>query len=211
MTQPAFRAPLNIRPAEDAEAVLLASIREDMERRTPASLLVDLTLLERQAVVIQQSLALLSEAFNSLQPALAEAIRRHTVLPPRRPFKASVPGLWGQAMSYVAAVYELSEDDLLGRNRKGLVSEARQLLMWLGVQGGLSTTRVGALLGRRHHTTVIDGVHRTGLRRARDPAFRALSDEIMAKLPRQQIPPAERTTSDLFNRHIPDRRSNLDE
>jgi chromosomal replication initiator protein len=61
-------------------------------------------------------------------------------------------------LSEVARHYGLTEDDLVGRSRRRVVSLPRQLVMYLvREETETSLPRIGELLGGRDHTTIIHG------------------------------------------------------
>ncbi|MGC9336356.1 MAG: chromosomal replication initiator protein DnaA [Anaerolineae bacterium] len=61
-------------------------------------------------------------------------------------------------LSEVARHYGLTEDDLVGRSRRRVVSVPRQLVMYLvREETETSLPRIGELLGGRDHTTILHG------------------------------------------------------
>ncbi len=78
----------------------------------------------------------------------------------------------------VAAFYGLPPAVLAGPRRDRVVSQARQVSMFLLRQQGLRPDRIGALLGDRDRTTVAYALGRVQQRVAVDTAFRATLDTL---------------------------------
>lgn len=58
------------------------------------------------------------------------------------------------------AVCEVSKDELLSTTRRGPVVQARQIAMYLAQKHTeLSTSKIGAMIGKRNHTTVLHSIH----------------------------------------------------
>ena len=66
-----------------------------------------------------------------------------------------------QILSAVARYYSLAEEDLIGRSRRRVVSQPRQLAMHLiREETDASLPQIGDLLGGRDHTTIMHGCER---------------------------------------------------
>jgi chromosomal replication initiation ATPase DnaA len=70
----------------------------------------------------------------------------------------------------VAALYEVTIDDLLGRSQGARIARARHGAAWLLRQDGMTCRGIADMLGYREHTSVLHAVHKVD----RDPATRAL-------------------------------------
>lgn len=69
----------------------------------------------------------------------------------------------------IARHHGLTREDFIGRNRSRRIAWPRQEAMHiLRNKWGLSLTRIGQLIGGRHHTTVLDGIRRYEARLARE-------------------------------------------
>jgi chromosomal replication initiator protein len=68
---------------------------------------------------------------------------------------------WREIAREVARKHGLSFEELLGPGKAYRVSHPRQELMWrMHRELGLSTVRIGQLLGERDHSTVSHGIRR---------------------------------------------------
>jgi chromosomal replication initiator protein len=66
-------------------------------------------------------------------------------------------------VSTVAAHFDLTEADLIGRSRRRQVSVPRQLVMYLiREETGASLPQIGQILGGRDHTTIMHGCKKVG-------------------------------------------------
>lgn len=81
----------------------------------------------------------------------------------------SAPSMAAIALE-VAERYDLTVDDLRGRDRDRYLSRARQEAMWHMVQNGKSLTQIGRFLGGRDHTTIIAGAKAHALRMEKSAA-----------------------------------------
>ncbi len=71
--------------------------------------------------------------------------------------KRSIPAK--KVVDKVAKFYNLESSDLIGKSRVKNINNARQIAMYIMNQElGLSTNQVGAELGNRDHTTIMNGV-----------------------------------------------------
>jgi chromosomal replication initiation ATPase DnaA len=73
--------------------------------------------------------------------------------------KAPAWDRWGWMVESVAARHGVSVEDILGRARTKLISEARHDLMACLWGSGLAFAEIGRMLDR-DHTTIISGVRR---------------------------------------------------
>lgn len=75
--------------------------------------------------------------------------------------------------------YGLSPKAVLANRRQTSIVRARWAVAWAAQHATeYSYPRIGRALGGRDHTTVMHGVRRAEEIRARDSAFRALTDEL---------------------------------
>lgn len=82
----------------------------------------------------------------------------------------------------------LRADDIRGPRRFRLLFRARAAVCWLARRlTGQSLPRIAALLGDRHHTSVLNAIARAEALRASDPAFRRMTDRLVI----QFSPPKE--------------------
>lgn len=63
------------------------------------------------------------------------------------------------AVAHVSELTGIPCDDIRGRDRTWRVARARQAVMWMGDQAGLSLTQIGNEL-QRDHTTIMHGIRR---------------------------------------------------
>jgi chromosomal replication initiator protein len=90
-------------------------------------------------------------------------------------------------MKTVSSYYRISENDIMGKNRRKEIALARQIIMYLSRDmSGDSLKSIGLRLGRRDHTTVIHACATIKEKIDRDPAFRsqinALKNQIELQL-----------------------------
>jgi chromosomal replication initiator protein len=82
-------------------------------------------------------------------------------------------------IAVVAERLRLRPADIAGKRRHRPVVTARQLVLWLARRHtGHGLVAMGAFLGGRDHSTVLHALAEAERRRATDPAFRRLSDEL---------------------------------
>lgn len=78
----------------------------------------------------------------------------------------------------MSEAYGVTVAELMGESRSQPLVTYRQMAYWLGArQVGLSLSRIGRIIGKRHHTTVLYGV-RVVEHRRRYKAFAAELDRI---------------------------------
>ena len=70
----------------------------------------------------------------------------------------------------VAALYDVTLDDLLGRCKEARIARARHGAAWLLRRSGMTSTAIAEVLGYREHTAVLHAVSKVD----RDPATKAL-------------------------------------
>ena len=88
-----------------------------------------------------------------------------------------------QVIQQVAAQFDVSVEQIMGRGRTAQVAQARQAAMYiLVVELGLTPTNVGRLLAGRNHSTVIHGVDRIRGLIAADERLRQSVNGVMAAL-----------------------------
>ncbi|HDR04042.1 MAG TPA: chromosomal replication initiator protein DnaA [Candidatus Marinimicrobia bacterium] len=90
-------------------------------------------------------------------------------------------------MKTVAAYYRISENDIMGKNRRKEIALARQIIMYLSRDmSGDSLKSIGLRLGRRDHSTVIHACTTIKEKIDQDPSFRsqinALKNQIELQL-----------------------------
>ncbi len=86
----------------------------------------------------------------------------------------------GRMRALVAMVFDICEADITGGARHGPFVAARQAYVWLLRRATHLSLKQIAWLARRDHTTVLHGVNRVDARRARDAAYRDMTDRLMA-------------------------------
>ena len=86
-------------------------------------------------------------------------------------------------LAAVAQVFNVSQDDLLGRKRLRQVVVARQAAMFLlNKELGLAVTRIGHLVGGKNHSTVIHGVSKISAEMATNITLRERIDLTREKI-----------------------------
>lgn len=96
-------------------------------------------------------------------------------------FPAFSRAAWGRLL--VAAETRTSQpvEVILGPRRTAELSRVRFAVCWVAVHElGASAHAVAKLLGSRHHTTILSALRRAEALRDTDPAFRALTDRLVA-------------------------------
>lgn len=82
-----------------------------------------------------------------------------------------------------AAAYCIRPIDVRSARRDPANVRARWAVAWAAFKGTeYSYPRIARELGKRDHTTIMHGIQRAEALRVSDPAFRALTDELLAKL-----------------------------
>lgn len=77
----------------------------------------------------------------------------------------------------------LPVSDIVGISREKHLVRARAAIAWLANIGlGRSLPRIGALLGNRHHTTILSLVRKAEGLRGRDPAFALLTNRLLERI-----------------------------
>lgn len=93
-------------------------------------------------------------------------------------------------LHHVARYYGVTPDDLRSKRRTARLARPRQVAMWLAAElTGYDNSRIGRAIGGRDTSTISYSVQRIDDMRARDSAFRDLTDGILARLRANQIPP----------------------
>ena len=88
-----------------------------------------------------------------------------------------------------AQAFRVDLVELLGRGRTREVMRARLAAYWLLSTGfDLTREQLGMAMGGRDHSTVIHGVGRAEALRARDAAFRAVTDRLLEGKPPPPMP-----------------------
>ena len=81
----------------------------------------------------------------------------------------------------VARQYDVTPDDLIGKNRSQQIALPRQVAMYICRRmTSLSTTKIGEAFGGRDHTTVMHGCDKIGEAVKADFAFKKRVDELIA-------------------------------
>ena len=97
--------------------------------------------------------------------------------------RASIPpgvGPIAALAHYAASQTGVSVAELRGASREARVVRVRFAVVWAARGLGASTPQIGRALNR-DHTTAVAGIRRAGELRERDPLFRALTDELVAR------------------------------
>jgi chromosomal replication initiator protein len=78
-----------------------------------------------------------------------------------------------QILAAVARHYRLSQEELIGRSRRRVISQPRQLCMYLiREETDASLPQIGELLGGRDHTTILHGCEKIGAQIETDEQLR---------------------------------------
>lgn len=86
-------------------------------------------------------------------------------------------------IAHTCAACQVSQKDLLSTSRKANVVTARQIAMYLAQKlTDLSTSKIGALIGKRNHTTVLHSVTTINDRMSTDKKLRAKVEEIESNI-----------------------------
>ena len=87
-------------------------------------------------------------------------------------------------VAFVAPEFGLTRAELIGSDISRRVSEPRHIAIWLARQAsGKSAQQIGLFLNR-DHSTVCSATRHVEDRRASDDKYRALTDDLLASLPR---------------------------
>lgn len=77
----------------------------------------------------------------------------------------------------------LPTPDLIGESRVAKLVRVRAAIAWVSsVALGKSCPQIGLLLGKRHHTTIMNLLRKAEFLRGRDPAFVLLTDRLLARV-----------------------------
>ncbi|MBQ0050109.1 MAG: chromosomal replication initiator protein DnaA [Bacteroidales bacterium] len=84
-----------------------------------------------------------------------------------------------EIIDHSCAVCQVDKQDVFSSSRKAVVSQARQIAMYLAQKHtDMSTSRIGAYIGRRNHTTVIHAVKTVTDRISLDKKFAHIVEQI---------------------------------
>ena len=80
-------------------------------------------------------------------------------------------------------VCEVSKEELLSATRRGPVVQARQIAMFLAQKHtDMSTSKIGAMIGKRNHTTVLHSIHIVTNQMEQDKNLKQKIEEIETKI-----------------------------
>lgn len=99
-----------------------------------------------------------------------KVLEGHSVVKPQAKSKRYT---FDYILDAVSSAYTIPVQEILGRGRRSEVAHARQVVMFLAHKhSGLSSARIGNLLGGRSHATVLHGVSSVEKRMQKDEAYR---------------------------------------
>jgi len=102
-------------------------------------------------------------------------------------------GLFPKLVAIACKEAEVAKSELVGASRESHVVHARWSIM-LGLRrAGLSTPKIGRLLGNRDHSTVLHGIAKTAQLRLAYPGFDALC-ALMEKEADEHTAPVDKRT-----------------
>ncbi len=80
-------------------------------------------------------------------------------------------------------VCEVGKEELLSTTRRGPVVQARQIAMFLAQKHtDMSTSKIGAMIGKRNHTTVLHSIHMVTNQMEQDKNLKKKIEEIESKI-----------------------------
>lgn len=86
-------------------------------------------------------------------------------------------------ITIVGKQYGFAPVELLSARRQAPLVKARHVACWLAKYSTASSyPKIAHCLGGRDHTTILHAIKRIEARRAADPAFRAETDALLAKV-----------------------------
>lgn len=84
-------------------------------------------------------------------------------------------------LTCIAALHDLTLDELRGQARRADIAHARQIAMYVLWKQGMSLNAIGAALGGRDHSTVIHGRDKIAAALDNSPTLRRLIREVLAR------------------------------
>ena len=87
------------------------------------------------------------------------------------------PNMISGIVGMVAAAYQLSPAEIMGKSRRAIFTRPRFMVCLLATEQGRSSSQIGRCMGGRDHTTILHAATRAGELIKSDPEFRAIIEE----------------------------------
>ena len=132
----------------------------------------------RELEGIVNSLMAYSVVWNrDIDLSLAEQILKRAVKTENKPVTVDL------ILNKVCNYFNVKQDDIFTKSRKQAIVQVRQIAMYLAQKyTNLSSARIGALIGKRNHATVLHSCNIVEDRIHVDKTFKAKVDEIESSL-----------------------------